>query len=326
MFDTKFVSGPEQNVGEQPQQQVEEVLPIDLELKTLLINYRILVTRREAGVLIGKGGDSITEIREKTNVKAGVSKLIEGCIDRIFTISGAVDDVANSMGLFASNLISNNKSSSSAQTSYNFFPLKPLCPPPTSDEVISFRLMIPNSQMGALIGKQGVRIKAIQETYGVKLVASKDTLFDSTERIVEIQGTPDQITQGMKIISRCLLEDFQTPIGIVYYNPSPRNSHRFSHSAHQPHLQLQLQRVNGKNVVETVGFPLEIVGALIGKRGSRIQEIRRSSGCTISIDPEDNEQGQRVFTLSGSNYNVEKALAMLYNYLDREQLRRSEES
>ncbi|ODV96439.1 hypothetical protein PACTADRAFT_25418, partial [Pachysolen tannophilus NRRL Y-2460] len=304
----------------------EDVLPINVELNTALINFRILVSRREAGVLIGKNGDSISAIRDQTNVKAGVSKLIEGCMDRILTVSGAVDEVTVALGLFAKQLADN----AADQPHYNFFPLRPLCAPSSSPDVASLRLLIPNSQMGTLIGRQGVRVKAIQENYGIKLVASKDFLPNSNERVVEVQGTPKAITSALQIISKCLLEDFQGTIGTLYYVPQPR-AHKNYSSTQSSSSSTSTSRVSNNNrsdtivgneVVENVNFPAEFVGALIGKRGSRIQDIRRISGCSINIESTDNEQGERMFTLSGSHSNVERALAMLYNYLEKEKQRR----
>jgi len=58
------------------------------------VTLRSLVTTKEAGVIIGKGGKNVAEIRELTNVKAGVSKVIAGVHERILTVSGQLDSVA----------------------------------------------------------------------------------------------------------------------------------------------------------------------------------------------------------------------------------------
>src|SRR2546421_11857949 len=47
--------------------------------------------------------------------------------------------------------------------------------------------------MGTIIGRSGLKIKHIQDVSGVRMVAQKEMLPQSTERIVEVQGTPEGI-------------------------------------------------------------------------------------------------------------------------------------
>ena len=47
-----------------------------------------------AGVIIGKGGKNVAELREQTNCKAGVSKVVAGVHERVLTITGTVQGVA----------------------------------------------------------------------------------------------------------------------------------------------------------------------------------------------------------------------------------------
>lgn len=66
-----------------------------------------------------------------------------------------------------------------------------------------------------------------------------------------------------------------------------------------------------------------MVGCIIGRKGSKISEIRRLSGSKISIakDPHD-ETGERMFTIVGTPEANEKALFLLYNQLESEKERR----
>ncbi|CDK30015.1 unnamed protein product [Kuraishia capsulata CBS 1993] len=302
-----------------------DVFPAEVDVSSVPVTYRILVSRREAGVIIGKNGDCITQIRDGSGVKAGVSRLVEGCADRILTVTGAIENVSQALGLFARALAESQpqpQSQSQPQGSipaYTAFPLKPLCPAPVppNAEIASLRLMIPHALMGTLIGKQGIRIKAIQESHHVKMVASKDFLAGSTERIVEIQGPPSDISEALTVISKCLLEDWHSATGTNYYFPSKRAA-----PAQRPRLHAD-PASGAKDASELVKFPGELVGALIGKKGARIQEIRRDSGCTISIEPEDDQNGERAFALTGSPENVERALTLLYGHLERERQRRA---
>lgn len=58
------------------------------------LTIRALVSTKEAGVIIGKGGQNVAQLREKSGVKAGVSKVIQGVHDRVLSITGSVEAVA----------------------------------------------------------------------------------------------------------------------------------------------------------------------------------------------------------------------------------------
>jgi hypothetical protein len=58
------------------------------------IMIRSLVTTKEAGVIIGKGGQNVAAVRDATGVKAGVSKVIPNVHERILSITGTTLSVA----------------------------------------------------------------------------------------------------------------------------------------------------------------------------------------------------------------------------------------
>lgn len=83
----------------------------------------------------------------------------------------------------------------------------------------TIRLLIAHSLMGTVIGRQGLKIKHIQDTSGVRMVASKDMLPSSTERVVEVQGSVQGIQTAVAEIGRCLLEDWERGQGTILYHP-----------------------------------------------------------------------------------------------------------
>ena len=58
------------------------------------LTLRALVNNKEAGVIIGKGGKNVADLREQTGVRAGVSKVSPGVHERVLTVSGSVEAVA----------------------------------------------------------------------------------------------------------------------------------------------------------------------------------------------------------------------------------------
>ena len=229
--------------------------------------------------------------------------------------------------------------------------------------------------MGTIIGRQGLKIKHIQDVSGVRMVAQKEMLPQSTERIVEVQGTAEGIKRAIWEICKCLADDWSRSTGTVHYNPVVRTqpggaqgvaggsgsynqdrqpaynqgsrvtrtgngtdfsasnnggdqrSYRRSGSDAAGTRGPPTHDENGE-VIETqnISIPADMVGCIIGRGGSKISEIRKSSGARISIAkaPHD-ETGERMFTIMGSGAANEKALYLLYENLEAEKMRRSQQ-
>jgi heterogeneous nuclear rnp K-like protein len=215
--------------------------------------------------------------------------------------------------------------------------------------------------MGTIIGRQGQKIKQIQDASGVRMVAQKEMLPQSTERIVEVQGTPDGVQKAVWEIGKCLIDDEQRGYGTVLYSPAvrvqggappapplngngagygpPRSFNRTGNGADFTGAPSYSPRRSGPQdagpppVVEegediqtqNISIPADMVGCIIGRGGSKISEIRKSSGARISIAkaPHD-ETGERMFTITGGPSANEKALYLLYENLEAEKMRRSQ--
>merc|ERR1711939_1058721 len=65
---------------------------------------------------------------------------------------------------------------------------------------------------------------------------------------------------------------------------------------------------------QNISIPSDMGGCIIGRGGTKINEIRTQSGAKISIakDAHD-ESGERMFTITGSSEALEKALFLLYS-------------
>ena len=68
--------------------------PTDEEYAASQVTLRALVTTKEAGVIIGKQGKNVADLRDQTGVKAGVSKVVPGVHDRVLTVTGALESVS----------------------------------------------------------------------------------------------------------------------------------------------------------------------------------------------------------------------------------------
>lgn len=69
------------------------------------LTLRAIVSSKEAGVIIGKGGKNVAELRDETGVKAGVSKVVQGVHDRVLTITGGCDAISKAYMVVARALL-----------------------------------------------------------------------------------------------------------------------------------------------------------------------------------------------------------------------------
>ena len=58
------------------------------------ISIRSLVGTKDAGVIIGRGGKNVSDIRELSNARVTISEIVPGAYERILTVSGPVNAVA----------------------------------------------------------------------------------------------------------------------------------------------------------------------------------------------------------------------------------------
>lgn len=90
-------------------------------------------------------------------------------------------------------------------------------PPPATTTTV--RLLISHLLIGSVIGKGGAKIRQIQDVSGARMVASKEMLPQSTERIVEVSGQSESIRVAISEIAKCLVEDWDRSQGTVLYHP-----------------------------------------------------------------------------------------------------------
>lgn len=298
-----------ENIKSGSNEKINIILPsIDDNSKYMsMITLRALVSTKESGCLIGQNGQFINYVRSQTNTKAGISKLQYGTNERILTIIGTIDNCANALSYFTKALCN------CSFEPYQNFPLKQLSSNPCiKNETTILRLLIPNSQMGTLMGSKGIKIQQIQSQCKISMIVSKSSLPDSNERLVELQGTVNNIFEAVKVITRCLIEIFPKITTTNFYVPKKYN------------YMNNLSKNKSRQITTTLNFPNDIVGALIGKNGSRIQGVRKITSASIAISNEQRGKLERVFTITGTLHSVEKAKRLLYHNLNRETQRRAE--
>lgn len=169
---------------------------------SVILTIRLLMQGKEVGSIIGKKGDHIKIIRDESNAKINISD--GSCPERIVTITGNVDTIHKAFTMIC------HKFEDDMQQIPNSVPKPP----------ITFRLIVPATQCGSLIGKGGSKIKEIREATGASIQVASEMLPNSTERAVTISGAAEAIITCMHQICQILLES--PPKGAtIPYRPKP---------------------------------------------------------------------------------------------------------
>ncbi|KAJ2928845.1 hypothetical protein H1R20_g8240, partial [Candolleomyces eurysporus] len=285
------------------------------------LTLRALMSTKDAGVIIE---NDVVDLMEQTGVRVTI-----GGHDQVLTVTGNVEAVAKAYNLVIEQLVSSKPKKHAVST---------------SNVHASIRLLVPHSLIGAIIGRKGMKIKAIQDDTGARVVVSKEMLPQSTERIVEVRGSPESTGRAIEEIGKCLFEDKERGLGTVLFDPSPQHQHDntrggggSSHTGNNGAERQKKGRTRSKrsssssgqpapiNIqTQNISIPSDMVGCIIGRSGTKITEIRRLSGSKISIAkaPHD-DTGERMFTIVGTPEANEKALFLLYNQLESEKERRA---
>jgi len=79
--------------------------------------------------------------------------------------------------------------------------------------------------------------------------------------------------------------------------------------------------VPGQPLTQQIYIPNDMVGAIIGKGGAKINEIRQLSGSVIKINEPQDNSNERLVTITGTAECNQMALYMLYSRLESEKHR-----
>ncbi|XP_058517172.1 poly(rC)-binding protein 3 isoform X1 [Ochotona princeps] len=138
---------------------------------------------------------------------------------------------------------------------------------------LTIRLLMHGKEVGSIIGKKGETVKKMREESGARINISEG---NCPERIVTITGPTDAIFKAFAMIAYKFEEDI-----ISSMSNSPATS--------KPPVTLRLV------------VPASQCGSLIGKGGSKIKEIRESTGAQVQVagDMLPNST-ERAVTISGT--------------------------
>uniref|UniRef100_A0A3Q3B2I9 Poly(rC) binding protein 4 n=1 Tax=Kryptolebias marmoratus TaxID=37003 RepID=A0A3Q3B2I9_KRYMA len=249
------------------------------------------------------------------------------CPERIITITGSTDSVFRAFTMITYKL----EEDLTALVANGTISSKP---------PVTLRLVIPASQCGSLIGKGGAKIKEIRESTGAQIQVAGDLLPNSTERGVTISGNQDSVIQCVKLICTVILES--PPKGAtIPYRPSPSpaalliagnqvRTRGFYHT-HWGSLLAKLHQLSVQQGLSPIAqpastiivfldskslasVPLQLIGSIIGRQGTKINEIRQVSGAQIKIGSQLDGTSDRHVTITGTPVSINLAQYLITSW------------
>ncbi|XP_056279065.1 poly(rC)-binding protein 2 isoform X1 [Pseudoliparis swirei] len=293
------------------------------------LTIRLLMHGKEVGSIIGKKGESVKKMREESGARINISE--GNCPERIITLAGPTTSIFKAFSMIIEKLEEDISTSMTNSTA-------------TSKPPVTMRLVVPASQCGSLIGKGGCKIKEIRESAGAQVQVAGDMLPNSTERAITVAGTPQSIIECVKQICVVMLES--PPKGVtIPYRPKPSGSPvifaggqayavQGQHAMPQadvsegPSLtklhQLAMQQSPFPIAHSNQGFqagmdtsaqtgsheltiPNDLIGCIIGRQGTKINEIRSMSGAQIKIANPVEGSTDRQVTITGTHASISLA-------------------
>lgn len=155
---------------------------------------KLLVSNNVAGSIIGRAGQTISELQTQSNSRIKLSQTGDyypGTQDRVCLVQGEPENVKAAVRLLLERFYMLQEHQHSQHMAWQLQKQKGGVPPPF-DFVV--RLLVPASSCGMIIGKSGSNIKFMEETTGVSSVrlSSKDAVDGSYPGISIVSATTER--------------------------------------------------------------------------------------------------------------------------------------
>eukprot|EP00250_Pteridium_aquilinum_P014715 c22156_g1_i1 orf=582-2825(-) len=185
---------------------------------------------------------------------------------------------------------------------------------------ISTRLLVPTSQVGCLLGKQGKIVSQMREESGAQIrVLPKDQAplcASPADEVVQITGDLTAVKKALLAVSTQLRNNPPKKQGEDSSFAFPKGAHRAEDSSRNVRAKkaalgrplsprLAYGQSSGpplpfgkEDVTFRIMCPKDKIGSIIGKGGSIVQRIREETGAKISIDVSSDVGEERVIRVS----------------------------
>ncbi|XP_072078176.1 RNA-binding KH domain-containing protein RCF3-like [Arachis hypogaea] len=210
--------------------------------------FRLLCSASRIGSVIGKGGVTVTQIRQETGVKVKIEEAVPGCDERVITILGSDKETeeVTDQGREVNNNNNNNKNDDDEAESKEkeigakddadndedkgSVPVEDLKSEKGHSAIRkALSLVLRRCQVGCLLGKGGSVIKQMSADSGAQIrILPRDKLplcASDSDELVQITGGIDVVRKALQSVSQQLLENPPRDHEPLRANPTGPSSH-----------------------------------------------------------------------------------------------------
>uniref|UniRef100_A0A3B3RLU6 Far upstream element (FUSE) binding protein 3 n=1 Tax=Paramormyrops kingsleyae TaxID=1676925 RepID=A0A3B3RLU6_9TELE len=253
----------------------------------------ILIPASKVGLVIGKGGDTIKHLQERTGVK--MIMIQDGPMptgaDKPLRITGDPFKVQQARELVVE-IIKDQGDFRSGRGDFG-----------SRLGGSSLDVAVPRFAVGIVIGRNGEMIKKIQNDAGVRIQFKPDDGI-SPDRVAQVMGQPERCQHAVHLINELVhtaqeRDGFGGPVGL-----RSRGRGRGEWNMASPG---SLQEV-------TYTIPADKCGLVIGKGGETIKNINQQSGAHVELQrnpPPNTDPNHRIFSIRGSPQQIGMARQLI---------------
>ncbi|XP_055964901.1 far upstream element-binding protein 3 isoform X2 [Sorex fumeus] len=250
----------------------------------------LLIPASKVGLVIGKGGETIKQLQERTGVKMVMIQdgpLPTGA-DKPLRITGDPFKVQQAREMVLEIIREKDQADFRGVRDFS-----------SRMGTGSIEVSVPRFAVGIVIGRNGEMIKKIQNDAGVRIQFKPDDGI-SPERAAQVMGPPDRCQHAAHVISELILtaQERDGFGGLAVARGRGRSRGDWSMGAPGG-----LQEI-------TYSVPADKCGLVIGKGGENIKSINQQSGAHVELQrnpPPSTDPGLRVFTIRGVPQQIEVA-------------------
>uniref|UniRef100_A0A6Q2Y9X9 K Homology domain-containing protein n=1 Tax=Esox lucius TaxID=8010 RepID=A0A6Q2Y9X9_ESOLU len=262
----------------------------------------MMIPAGKAGLVIGKGGETIKQLQERAGVKMIlIQDASQGVnMDKPLRIIGEPYKVEQAMELVQEILRERDHPNFGERNEYG-----------SRVGGGGMDVPVPRHSVGVVIGRNGEMIKKIQNDAGVRIQFKPD---DGTgpDKIAHIMGPPDRCDHAAQIIQE-LLQSIRGPPGPPGMPPGSgtRGHSRGGQGSWGP--------PGGGGGEMTFSIPAHKCGLVIGRGGENIKAINQQTGAFVEISrqlPPNGDPNFKLFVIRGSPQQIDHAKQLIEDKIE----------
>lgn len=289
--------------------------------------YRYLCPGKRIGSIMGKGGEIVKQLRIDTKSKIRIGETVPGCDERVVTVYSSSKET---------NDLEGKEDCAVCPAQDALFKIHDKVIADDLDAEVDdgemhviVRLLVPSDQIGCIIGKGGQIVQNIRSDSGAQVRIMKDDHLPAcalnSDELVQVSGEP-------RVVKKALFEIATR----LHDNPS-RSQHLLASSASNVYSSMgppagghimgiapvvgpyggykgdsadwsrsfySSSRRDSPSKEFTIRMlcPTASIGAVIGKGGAIINQIRQDSGAGIKVDSSSTEGDDCIVSITSKEY------------------------